>query len=572
MIRNETNEGVQLKQTPGMIANRKHVLSLCKPDGVPVDLDLSDDRQFNFLLDERGGSDYLRNHFPHYHQMLHNSRKKAIDAKKTNASVGPKHMTLLEKVANGQDVSTGWHDLIQITGLVAQKIENSTDHHVHSSAIVSFVDGLQSLNAMLTIVNSKTGKPIAQTSVPQLYDQGYDTVITAHGTADRLDGVVASLSIDYVPFQKGEPINKVMTIPLQDTIDPGAPIVVTDPVHKPGVHNIGFMKVCMGRHGADCDYEYTPQPHTKPPTPTIAVSGSVSYAGKIGQPSPYSSKFGVYFFVKKRDGGATQFFTKITEAYKYFELKDEHTLSWNFPPATFEKAPWSQGNEVDLNLTVSICVDSQIKNTQFQVTSLKGIEGNNSIAKIDVLKFYWGCLSADSLILMKDGTRKRIDSIAVGEKVQTNDPGSWLSVVDIITGKEDKPCLRIITENDRSLLVTDEHPIFKSDGFCLAKELSVGDLVKTESGLEMVSSITEERYVGVIYNLKLGGNENLTQASAAHYANGIFVGDGNMQGALLEKRKKETMKPRSIEELPGEWRFDAENAKRLREGENLISA
>lgn len=571
MIREKTNDGTQLKQTPEMITNRKYVLSLCKPDGVPVDLDLSDDRQFNFLLDERGGNDYLRNHFPHYHQMLHNSRKKAIEAKKANASVGPKHITLLEKVANGLDVSTDWHDLVQITGLIAHQIPDTSDHCIDANGIVSFVEGLQSLNATLTIGNPNTGELIAQTLIPQLYDKGYDTVITAHGSTSSLDGVKASLTVDYVPYQTSEPSHKVLRIPLQDNVDPSSPIVVTNPVHKQGANNIGFIKVCMGRHDDDCDYDYTAQP--QPPTPTIAVSGNVSYSGIIGAPVPDSSKFGIYFFVKKRDGGAAQFFTKEAEAYTYFTLsEDKHTLFWNFPPATFEKAPWTQGNMVDLNLTVNVCVDSETKNSNFQVTSLKGIGPGGSVAKIDVLKFFWGCLSADSLILMKDGTRKRIDSIAVGEKVQTDDCGSWLSVIDIVKGKEAKPCLRIVTKNERSLLVTDEHPFSKSDGFCLAKELSVGDLIKTESGLEMVSSITEEQYDGVIYNLKLCGNENLTQAGASHYANGILVGDGNMQGALLEKRKKEAMKPRSIEELPEECRFDAENAKRLREGKALMSA
>ncbi|NJD76345.1 MAG: hypothetical protein FIB08_04520 [Candidatus Methanoperedens sp.] len=573
MTKNEGILNAQLKQTPEMIANRKYVLSQCKPDGVPMNLDLSDDRHFNFLLDERGGNEYLKNHFPYYHQLLHNSRQNAIKGKKNlKTSFAPAHLTLLEKMANGDDVSTDWHDLVQVTDLVAQRIGSSDDHGVHATALVSFVDGLQSMNAMLTIGNPDTGEIIAQTNIPQLYDQGYDTVITAHGTTKKLDGVEASLSIDYVLYNTKDIVHKVLKIPLLDKIDPSEPIRVTDPVHKHGVNNVGFMKVCMGRYGADCDYEYEAQPQPSPPIPTIAVSGSVTYAGTISQPGPDSGKFGIYFFVKKRDGGAAQLFTKESEAYKYFKLSNNnHTLSWNFPPATFEKAPWDQGNEVDLNLTANICVDSQVKNTCFQVTSLKGIDGNPSIAKIDVLKFFWGCLSADSLILMKDGSKKRVDSIKVSDRVQIDDSGSYLSVVDIVTGKEEKPCLRVTTENNRSLLVTDEHPIFKFDGFCLVKELRIGDFVKTESGFERVSNVSEELYNGTIYNLKLGGHENQEQAGAAHYANGIFVGDGNMQGFLLEKRKAEAMKPRSIEELPEEWRFDAENARRLREGEVLIS-
>ncbi|GAF69305.1 unnamed protein product, partial [marine sediment metagenome] len=259
------------------------------------------------------------------------------------------------------------------------------------------------------------------------------------------------------------------------------------------------------------------------------------------------------------------------EAYKSFSLTDPHTLAWNFAPATFEKAPWTQGNEVDLNMTVDICVDSETKNTQFQVTSLKAIAGNPSIAKIDVLKFFWGCLSADSMVLMEDGTERRVDMISAGDRVQTASHGSSLLVRDIVTGTEEKPCVRIVTETGRSLLVTDEHPISKSEGFRLAKELSAGDLIRTKSGLEAVHSIAEEQYEGIVYNMMLDGEEESAQIGAAHYANGILVGDGNMQGALLQQRKEKRMKARSIEELPAAWRLDAENARRAREGKTLVS-
>ncbi len=572
MTLHDSNEGAPLKLTPEKMANRRHALSFCKPDGVPVDLDLSDDKQFEFLLDERGGNEYLQKYFPRYHQMLHCSRKKAVEAKQTNAVAAPPYLTLLEKVALNEDVSDDWHDLIQITGIVAQKKENSSVYLVQSVALISFVEGMQTTYATLTIGNPNTGEMIAQTNVANIFDQGYDTVIMATGTTSSLEGIEASLTVDGLPYQTDIPIHKFAKIDLLDKIDPSEPIVVTNPVHQAKKPNVGFIKVCMGRHANDCDYLYAYQPAGGSPTPTIAVSGSVTYAGTITQPSSESSKFGIYFFVKKRDGGATQFFTQ-PEAYKYFTLSNNgHTLNWDFLPATFDKAPWNQGDTIDLNLTVAIAVDSPIKNTQFQVSSLRGVAENPSVAKIDVLKFVWGCLGADSLIKMKDGPEKRIDALLTGQKVQINDSGEWLTIMDIVTGKEEKPCLRITTANGRSLLVTDGHPICKNDGFCLAKELAVGDLIRTESGMETVSGITEEQYDGTVYNLKLGNTEEQATFGATHYANGILVGDGNMQGYLSEKRKYEARRFRCIEELPAEWRLDAENARRLKEKKPLIPA
>jgi intein/homing endonuclease len=169
---------------------------------------------------------------------------------------------------------------------------------------------------------------------------------------------------------------------------------------------------------------------------------------------------------------------------------------------------------------------------------------------------------------MKDGSEKRIDLVQVGEEVLTDESGSYLTVDDIVTGIEEKPCLRITTQTGRSLKLTDGHPIATPDGFYPANELSMGDLIKTESGLESILSITQERYLGIVYNLKLG--DGLSSSGASHYANGILVGDGNKQNTVMDQRKREARKPRCIAELPEEWRFDALNAERLKEGEVLI--
>lgn len=563
------------KQTPESIKNRKYVTSLCKTDGIPIDLDLSDEKVFTFLLDERGGEPFLKNYFPHYHRFMHESRNAAIAAKKGDMQIRPKHMTLLEKVAAGEDVSSNWYDLLQIPTLVAQKNETArgvNSFNVQSTAVVSFIEGLQWMNATLTIGNPNTGEMIAQTSTAQTFDQGYDTIIMAQGDTNNLDGIEASLSIDGVPYQTGIPIHKVLNVSLMDYIDPSQPITVTDPAHKATKPNVGFMKICMGRSARDCDYIFDYQPSGQDPTPYLTVSGSVTYAGKITPPSDDSNKFGLYFYVRKRSGGGTQFFTG-TDAYKYFTLSnDAHTLSWNFPKAAFESAPWNQGEEVDMNMTVKISVDSLIKNTVFMVTSLKGVIPNMSIAKIDDFKFVWGCLADDSKIRMKDGTEKRINFVQSGEEVLTDNRGSFLVVDDIVTGIEEKPCLRIITETGRSLLVTDNHPIATPDGFNPANELSPGDLVITESGAEKVISITKERYLGIVYNLKLGVDHNpeTISSGATHFANGILVGDGNKQNALLDQRLKESRMARAMNEISEDWRLDAENTKRLKEGEVLI--
>lgn len=576
MVTTNSNVNEPQKRTPEQLANRKHTLSFCKTDGVPVDIDLSDDRQFNFLLDERGGEEYLKTYFPHYHRTLHASRARAVAAKSGNGPAVQTHRTLLEKAADGEDVSSTWSDLIQIAGFTAQQVSSSqvatnqeqsqTAYMVQATALISFVAGMETMSATLTIGNPNTGELIGQRTVTPVFDQGYDSAITAAGTTQDINGIEATITVDGLPYSSATPLHKVATTTLTDQVDPSSPVTVINPVHKATQPNTGFIKVCMGRSASDCDYLYNYQPAGIDPTPTIQVSGKVSYAGTITQPSPDSSKFGLYFFVKNRNGGAAQLFAGANP-YNYFSLSpDGHTLSWDFAPALFNTAPWNQGDLIDLNMTVEICVNSIVTNTQFQMTSLSAVQPNASIAKIDVLKFVWGCLGANSLVNMKDGMKRRIDSLSVGDEVVINQHGTCASVVDVVTGREDKACLRITTESGRSLLVTDGHPISKYDGFCLAKDLLPGELIVTESGFESVADISQEAYDGIVYNLKLDGHVYDT----AHFANGILVGDANMQGYLLDEHIKKARKARTLDELPVEWRFDAENTARLEEGKMVI--
>jgi hypothetical protein len=111
---------------------------------------------------------------------------------------------------------------------------------------------------------------------------------------------------------------------------------------------------------------------------------------------------------------------------------------------------------------------------------------HQSVAKIDVLNFFWGCLGSDSRILMEDGTEKPINAIKPGEYVKSN--GRCLEVVDIVTGMEEKPCLRIASKSGCYLLATSEHPIAVPDGFRQAGELRTGDLIYTQSGIDTIEA------------------------------------------------------------------------------------
>lgn len=88
----------RIEETSMMSENQKYVLSLFKNDGIPADLDLSDDKQYQFLIDLRGGKEYLETYFPHRFKLLENSRHIASNAPKVvppaaGSVIGPGKLT-----------------------------------------------------------------------------------------------------------------------------------------------------------------------------------------------------------------------------------------------------------------------------------------------------------------------------------------------------------------------------------------------------------------------------------------------------------------------------------------------
>jgi len=91
------------------------------------------------------------------------------------------------------------------------------------------------------------------------------------------------------------------------------------------------------------------------------------------------------------------------------------------------------------------------------------------------------CLSKEELVLMADGSKKRIADIKVGENVITVDPNtmerSVANVINQYVRKTDKNMVRISTISGRKVICTDDHPILTINGWKKAKDIKEKDLV-----------------------------------------------------------------------------------------------
>jgi hypothetical protein len=92
----------------------------------------------------------------------------------------------------------------------------------------------------------------------------------------------------------------------------------------------------------------------------------------------------------------------------------------------------------------------------------------------------------------------------------------------------------------------------------LARDLSVGTGVSTESGEATLTSVERRQYDGDVWNLTVGTLEDAERGETTMYANGILVGDVQMQHYYAERdRRRQVENPLTV--LPAEWHQDYHN-------------
>ena len=163
------------------------------------------------------------------------------------------------------------------------------------------------------------------------------------------------------------------------------------------------------------------------------------------------------------------------------------------------------------------------------------------------------------MIAVANGVARKIEDFHIGDKV-TNPYASGLTVVDTVIGTERTPMVRITDTRNRTLLMTEMHPLHVVDrGMVPAKMLKVGDRVKTDDGSSELVSVTREAYTGKVFNLKVGNSEeakSLGVDQTVMYANGFLVGDVQIQTKYHFMELANTGAAAHREKRPLKWQKD----------------
>ncbi len=240
--------------------------------------------------------------------------------------------------------------------------------------------------------------------------------------------------------------------------------------------------------------------------------------------------------------------------------KDNKVLNWSFKAADFpnkDQCLARGGVITDLYFNAIVLLLNG-GYASFMITS-DASHADTGAYIIPQLNIVWGCVAEGTMITMADGSEHPIEWFEgqKGLSVQSGN-GVTRSVADLTKGTEPEMMYVVSDDHGHSVKLTQSHPVFTQDGIRAARDLRKGDVVKTLNGNARITDIHEEQASKLVYNLRLEGQE--TDESAAMYANGILVGDVNLQRRLDAQAKLARPEMLSAAEIlrrvPERWRAD----------------
>ncbi|HEX3075784.1 MAG TPA: Hint domain-containing protein [Lachnospiraceae bacterium] len=407
----------------------------------------------------------------------------------------------------------------------------------------NFLQPVYWITMVLYVQDANTGDVYASTTLPEVYNTASANVELNCMLPQGVNSydVEVELKALWQESISTEPVTKILYQSILDiyapmTSVPKAFIQVNNPCLKPNHQSCPNIRIALYRTPAqvgDCDYYYTEDSSYDV---CLANDGVITFPSGIVLQS--CNNYACYI---KKAGVVESGVAQIDNSGLSYNIVNNPypQLYYSFAEDWAKKAPWSSGDLCDITITLPISYnfigDSNTYISTVFISSDQSLVGTPQLQLIPKLQFLWGCLAADSMILMSDGSRKRIDEVKIGEKVIANPSGEQLTVVNVWTGSEDKPCFRF-TAGECTILVTGDHPMITDSGLRKASQVTLQDKLLTENGYVEITSISEEPYEGTVYNLDLGEDDESATVNGMQLstmvANGFVVGDNQVQGSL----------------------------------------
>ena len=330
---------------------------------------------------------------------------------------------------------------------------------------------------------------------------------------------------------------------------------VQEPIQKQA--NVGkpYIKVCISRSQQnDCDYDYTNAQKEL----ILPLKGQITYNRMIADPTADGSKgFASIRAVNTTTGGScvephdigSSFYTDPNTSW---DAGGGTVLDWDIPSAQIGKIVGCATNGAVMDfvqvLTLNLISPNGI---QFPVSTSITSEASElagpTVFKMPYLSTFSGCLAEDTKITLADDKGTKVisseDLFSQSNPITTQgSPDGKLWVQGNSIGMELRMSFQVKDDKGNTVVMTPEHPIFGKNpgdtaGWIFAKDLQIGAELSTLDGPSTVTSIEQINYEDRVYNLFVSNEDGseVPREQMNFYANNILVGDGTMQTLMVQE-------------------------------------
>jgi hypothetical protein len=496
--------------------------------GKPVAMNLADEAQYRFLLGRVAASGKTPEEYPEVFAMLRRLRTTHQARQQTEA--------ITAQEAPPKDHVVSHFRVHPVTGA----FEAGTFTTIKDGGDYSFVD---------VVVWDNAGTQISDYGWGEDYGDGRKLVARAYGTITPSSNV--SAVIDSISMFSVNGVEESFYIN-EKAVPPGGYID-----HPADTNVDGLITICLDRNYGDCDYPLVGERLVK-----IPLKGRIRYAMEVDH---IVNDAATYVKLVEEGGGPhTMQFNSFYSSLR-IDPADNKSVIWDIPQnmGVFDGILFTRYQDVDFLLSLHVKLKRPNNTLVDAISKISSIPGgsSNGMPEMKKTQIVWSCLAKGTQIRLGDGTLANIEDISKDTMVSTNSMGLAFSVIDVSTGIERIPMVRIEDDKGHSLLMTESHPVVTPDrGVVWANELVVGSKVQTDDGIATLVKAEREMYSGSVHNLKLDNDGQSTNGSTM-YANGILVGDLAMQKAF-EFKNKEDHSANVLSRLPTQWHTDYVNSQK----------
>lgn len=312
------------------------------------------------------------------------------------------------------------------------------------------------------------------------------------------------------------------------------------------VNGNDYIKVCMNRedrYGKDCDYVINSEKEIV----AFPLKGSVVFSGPIwapGEKPGYNPVVDIKT-VKLPLGGGCELKDLENSFWELPGVKvDGARVSWDISAEEFQeqqKTCFGYGDRALFSMNISAYLKEKEGPSSFVSASFSNNQNTRVGAgtmKMDPMQVFYGCLAEDTEVTVAGLFNRKMKIQApglIGKTVSNRNGIQDLLVAGNAYGYETRYMLEISTDNNHSVTLTEDHPIWVNGSFINAIDTQLKDKVMTSkgeetvTGLRLVDSGPAPAKVWNIFLERPPGSGIAPIDERGFYANGLLVGDGSVQ-------------------------------------------